>query len=148
MRHYRIKGIHNVESDVWDFYSLKEMYEHKNDCENWKYCIQDCRRYLGELWHDNDIRYFFNGKPVYKNIYTIVGFENNNAFADYYWILRPLGATDCKSDRYELWNNHSFYENIIVKKRYNNVKKNKGNYKKKTSKNHTMGSKRKVSDNR
>lgn len=147
MKHYRTVGIHNVEGDVWDFYSLKEMYEHKTSCENWKYVLRDVKKYLGHRYHDDEIRYFFNGQPVYKNIYTIVGFEDN--MLDYYWILRPLGATDCKSDRYELWNNHSFYENVIfVKKRYNNAKKNKRNNKKKPSKNHSVGSKRKVSNDR
>lgn len=146
MKHYRTVGIHNVESDVWDFYSLKEMYEHKTSCDNWKHCLRDAKKYLGHRWHGDEVRYFFNGQPVYKNIYNIVGFEDNNAWSDYYWILRPLGATDDSQDKFELWNSNDFYNNVIFIKR-NNAKKNKGNNKKKPSKNHSLGGKRQISNN-
>lgn len=133
MKHVRVNGIHNVEGDVWDFYSLEEMNEHKTTCSNWVNCLKDAKRYLGEKWHSNEIRYLVNGVPVYK-MYRIVGFEDNAAFADYYWILRPLGVTDDSRDRFELWNSHDFYKNIIFErkkkfskkpnKKYNKKKKN------------------------
>lgn len=117
MKHYKTKGLYDFESDVWDFYSMEEMYQHKSTCPNWQYCLKDAKKYLGHRWHDNEVRYYLNGNPVYKNIYTIVGFEDNNAWADYYWILRPLGAEDDSQDKYELWNNPDFKKNVIFVKR-------------------------------
>lgn len=118
MKHFRTIGIHNVECDVWYFYSIDEMKEHKTTCSNWVNCLKDAKRYLGEKWRSNDIRYFVNGIPVYK-MYKIVGFEDNDAVGEYYWILRPLDAVNDSKDRFELWNSNDFYKNIV----YDNKKK-------------------------
>lgn len=116
MRHYKTNGLYPELTDVWDFYSYAEMLRHKTDCSNWQYCLRDAKKYLGKRWHDNEVRYFINGHPVYK-MYTIVGFCDNEAWADYYWIVRPDGVTDDSQDQYKLWNNKGFTKNIIIKKR-------------------------------
>ena len=113
MKHYMEKGLYETEMDVWDFYSVDEMIAHETECPNWKFCIRDAERYLGRLWHDDEVRYLLNGKPIYRNIYRIVGLEDNNAMADYYWILRPLNEDGDANDRHVLWGYDEFEKNIM-----------------------------------
>ena len=114
-------GFHGEMRDVWQFFSLKEMREHKTDCENWKYCLKDAKKYFGQYWHDDNVRYQLNGRNIYK-MYEIIGFEDNDAVLDYYWILKPIDSDNESEYRYELWNDHSFYKNVVF---VNNKKKEK-----------------------
>lgn len=116
MKHYKTKGLYDFESDVWDFYSIEEISSHTNDSPNWKSCVKDAKQILGKKCHKNEIRYLVEGKPIYK-LYTIVGLEDNKAWGDYYWIIRPIGETSDKYDSCELCNNIEFYKNIISYKR-------------------------------
>lgn len=121
MIHNKAVGFNGIERDVWQFFSLKEMKSHKTSCENWKYCLKDAKKYLGQKWHDNNVRYKLNGRNIYK-MYEIIGFEDNNAVLDYYWILKPIDSDNESEYRYELWNNHDFYKNVVFsrnKKKYN-----------------------------
>lgn len=116
MKHFKASGFLKKESDVYQFFSIEEMEKHKTDCVNWKYCLKDARKYLGKICHKNEIRYLINGKPIYK-LYKIIGFEENHAYLDYYWIIRPIGATDDKNDTTIIWGYPGFKENILHHKR-------------------------------
>jgi len=95
-------------ADVWRFYSIEEAEKHESSCPNWKYVLEDFKKIFGKIWEDKkDIRYFYNDVPVYHE-YRVIGLEDNNAWADYYWILEDKNGLR----RYELANMSEFYEGI------------------------------------
>lgn len=104
MQHTIENGIYG-EGDIWKFYSISEAEEHENSCPNWPHILERFKEIYGKVWEDRrNLRYRLNGVPVYEE-YTIVGVEDNDAWADYYWILK---GRDGKL-RYELTNNSDFY---------------------------------------
>lgn len=103
------EGIYG-KGDVYRFYSVEEALEHKTNCSNWPKIVEEMRKYLGKIWEDHDdIRYLVNSVPVYRE-YTIIGMEDNEPWADYYWILEDKN----KKRKYELANDSDFYKNIKI----------------------------------
>lgn len=108
MEHFKVNGLY-YNDYVWRFYSIDAAEKHITSCPNWKIILDDFKKIFGKTWRDkNVIRYVFNGVPVYRE-YRIIGLEDNNSFADYYWILENENGLR----RYENVNDKEFYEGII-----------------------------------
>lgn len=109
MEHVRENGIYG-EGDIWRFYTVEEAEKHEKQCVNWPRILEDFKKIIGKTWLDKkDIRYLVNSVPVYRK-YIIIGIEDNEAWADYYWILEdPL----TKKRKFELVNDAGFYKDIV-----------------------------------
>lgn len=111
-------GLYDILSDTWKFYSIKDAEEHTNevsDCDlkNWNHTLNDFKNIFGKYWLDKkDVLYLLEGKPIYHK-YKIIGVEDSNSWADYYWILEDANG----KRKYELANCRDFYENIISYKK-------------------------------
>lgn len=105
MDHTIEKGIYG-EGEVWRFYTVEEAEQHKST-SSWQYVIEQMKKYLGKTWVSNkEVMYYFNNEPRYME-YKIIGVEDNEPYADYYWILQHGHIT-----KYELINSADFYNNI------------------------------------
>lgn len=61
---------------------------------------------IGTWWEDRkQLRYMYNGKPVYVR-YKIIGLEDNNPFMDWYWIVQ--NEDDSRDVRYINCNDPDF----------------------------------------
>ena len=99
-----MNGIYG-EGDVHRAYSAGEASMDKDFCRNWPNVADDMRRMLGMKWVDLDDA---DGLDACKE-WTIIGVEDNEAFADYYWILEDGEG----NRRYELANCPDFRNGII-----------------------------------
>ena len=77
----------------WDEYEkiLKEMDQ---DFLKWNpnfYSFkEDFKKYIGKIWQDkNQLRYMFNGEPVYVE-YKVIALEDDNPNMDWYWVVRNV----------------------------------------------------------
>jgi hypothetical protein len=77
----------------WDEYEkiLKEMDQ---DFLKWNpnfYSFKkDFKKYIGKIWQDkNQLRYMFNGEPVYVE-YKVIALEDDNPNMDWYWVVRNV----------------------------------------------------------
>ena len=84
------------DKDVWRFYSVDEIIKHQSEAEVPNYVIEDFKKFIGKTWVGR-------GKE-----YKIIGFEDNNAYCDYYWILED----ESHNRIYELWSSEEFYKTI------------------------------------
>ena len=84
------------DKDVWRFYSVDEIIKHQSEAEIPNYVIEDFKKFIGKTWVGK-------GKE-----YKIIGFEDNNAYCDYYWILEDKSHNRI----YELWGSEEFYKTI------------------------------------
>lgn len=105
MVHYKVNGIWE-EGDVYQFFNVDEIKQYETPFS--KRVLNDFEQVLGKTWEDpSDIRYLENGNPVYHE-YTVIGFEDNQAWDDYYWIVE-----DSHGNReYLLYNDSNFYSHL------------------------------------
>ena len=104
MEHVRMNGIYG-EGDVYRVYSAEEAEREKDFCRNWPNVGDDMKRLLGMKWVDLDDPEDLDGRKEW----TVIGVEDNEAWADYYWILEDGEG----NRRYELANCTDFYDGII-----------------------------------
>lgn len=108
MEHIQKEGIYG-KGDVWRFYTVEEAEKHEKQCVNWQSIVEDFKKIKGKTWLDKqDIRYLLNSEPVYRE-YTIIGIEDNEPWADYYWILEDSLT---KKRKFKLVNYSEFYKDI------------------------------------
>ena len=51
---------------------------------------KDFKKYIGKIWQDkNQLRYMFNGEPVYVE-YKVIALEDDDPNMDWYWVVRNV----------------------------------------------------------
>ena len=122
METYRMKGIYG-EAGVYVLQTIEDWDEYEKLCrERIKYnpnffsFKEDFEKYIGKVWRDKDqLRYTYNGVPVYVE-YTVIAIEDNNPMIDWYWIVQNVDDDrDVKSilvNSCDLVNGFIYYENI------------------------------------
>ena len=126
METYKMKGIYG-EGDVYVLKTMEDWDEYEKLCRekdtdflkwnpNFFSFKEDFKKYIGKTWEDhNQLRYTFNGIPVYEE-YKVIGIEDNNPMMDWYWIVQNVDDDrDVKSilaNSYDLINGLVDYENI------------------------------------
>ena len=51
---------------------------------------EDFKKYIGKIWQDkNQLRYMFNGEPVYVE-YKVIALEDDDPNMDWYWVVRNV----------------------------------------------------------
>ena len=77
----------------WDEYEkiLKEMDQDFLECNpNFYSFKEDFKKYIGKIWQDkNQLRYMFNGEPVYVE-YEVIALEDDDPNMDWYWVVRNV----------------------------------------------------------
>ena len=94
----------------WDEYEKlckERTHDHiLNWCPGFYQIKEKFKEYIGRVWDDKEnLRYMYNGVPVYKS-YFIIGIEDNVPFADWYWILQNIDDTE--DIKYMLVNDPNF----------------------------------------
>ena len=103
MKTYTLKSLFDGEDDtVYVFETLEDWDEYEkylNDLDpdyikkynpNFYQFKEDFKKYIGKIWQDrSQIRYLFNGVPVYAE-YRIIALEDNNPFLDWYWVVQNV----------------------------------------------------------
>ena len=79
--------------DDWDEYE-RILKEKDPDFLKWNpnfYSFkEDFEKYIGKIWQDkNQLRYMYNGEPVYVH-YKIIALEDNNPNMDWYWVAQNV----------------------------------------------------------
>lgn len=96
MKTYTTKGIYGegvvyVMEKVEDFNEYEKILgkEHIETYNSNFYSFRDeFKKRIGTIWEDpKQLRYMYNGKPVYVK-YKVIGLEDNNPWADWYWIVQ------------------------------------------------------------
>ena len=126
METYRMKGIYG-EGDVYVLKTIEDWDEYEKLCKernsdflkynpNFFSFKEDFEKYIGKVWQDKEqLRYTYNGVPVYVE-YKVIAIEDNNPMMDWYWIVQNGDDDrDVKSilaNSYDLINGLVDYENI------------------------------------
>ena len=72
----------------------------------------DFEKYIGKIWQDKDqLRYMYNGEPVYVE-YKIIALEDNNPNMDWYWVAQNVD--DDRDIKYLLANSWTTKEGIKI----------------------------------
>ena len=51
---------------------------------------EDFKKYIGKIWQDkNQLRYMFNGEPVYVE-YKVIALEDDDPNMDWYWVVQNM----------------------------------------------------------
>ena len=77
----------------WDEYE-KILKDEEQDLLKWNpnfYSFkEDFKKYIGKIWQDkNQLRYMFNGEPVYVE-YKVIALEDDDPNMDWYWVVRNV----------------------------------------------------------
>ena len=100
METYRMKGIYG-EGDVYVLKTIKDWDEYEKLCRernsdflkynpNFFSFKEDFEKYIGKVWQDKEqLRYTYNGVPVYVE-YKVIAIEDNNPMMDWYWIVQNV----------------------------------------------------------
>lgn len=97
MEHFKINGIWE-DADVYQFFNLEEAKQHTTLDRNYPEILKDFEDILNKTWVDD------NGKH-----WTIFGLEDNQAWDDYYWLIRDKEG----NIKNLLANDSNLYKNII-----------------------------------
>ena len=100
METYRMKGIYG-EGDVYVLKTIEDWDEYEKLCKernsdflkynpNFFSFKEDFEKYIGKTWQDKEqLRYTYNGVPVYVE-YKVIAIEDNNPMMDWYWIIQNV----------------------------------------------------------
>ena len=100
METYRMKGIYG-EGDVYVLKTIEDWDEYEKLCKernsdflkynpNFFSFKEDFEKYIGKVWQDKgQLRYTYNGVPVYVE-YKVIAIEDNNPMMDWYWIVQNV----------------------------------------------------------
>lgn len=100
MKKYTTKGVIG-EGDVYVLETMKDWDEYEKilkdtdqDFLKWNpnfYSFkEDFKKYIGKIWQDkNQLRYMFNGEPVYVE-YKVIALEDDNPNMDWYWVVQNV----------------------------------------------------------
>lgn len=100
METYRMKGIYG-EGDVYVLKTIEDWDEYEKLCReknsdflkynpNFFSFKEDFEKYIGKVWQDKEqLRYTYNGVPVYVE-YKVIAIEDNNPMMDWYWIVQNV----------------------------------------------------------
>ena len=100
METYRMKGIYG-EGDVYVLKTIEDWDEYEKLCRernsdflkynpNFFSFKEDFEKYIGKTWEDKEqLRYTYNGVPVYVE-YKVIAIEDNNPMMDWYWIVQNV----------------------------------------------------------
>lgn len=100
METYRMKGIYG-EGDVYVLKTIEDWDEYEKMCReknsdflkynpNFFSFKEDFEKYIGKVWQDKEqLRYTYNGEPVYVE-YKVIAIEDNNPMMDWYWIVQNV----------------------------------------------------------
>ena len=100
METYRMKGIYG-EGDVYVLKTIEDWDEYEKLCRernsdflkynpNFFSFKEDFEKYIGKTWQDKEqLRYTYNGVPVYVE-YKVIAIEDNNPMMDWYWIVQNV----------------------------------------------------------
>lgn len=77
----------------WDEYE-KILKDEDQDFLKWNpnfYSFkEDFKKYIGKIWQDkNQLRYMFNGEPVYVE-YKVIALEDDDPNMDWYWVVQNV----------------------------------------------------------
>lgn len=73
---------------------------------------EDFKKYIGKIWQDKkQLRYMFNGEPVYVE-YKIIAIEDDNANLDWYWVVQNVD--DDRDIKYVLANSWDIQNGINI----------------------------------
>ena len=73
---------------------------------------EDFKKYIGKIWQDkNQLRYRFNGIPVYEE-YKVIAIEDDNANLDWYWVVQNVD--DDRDIKYILANSWDMQNGIKI----------------------------------
>lgn len=122
MKKYTTKGVIG-EGDVyvletmedWDEYE-KILKDTDQDFLKWNpnfYSFKDdFKKYIGKIWQDkNQLRYMFNGEPVYVE-YKVIALEDDNPNMDWYWVVQNVD--DDRDIKYILANSWDMKNGIKI----------------------------------
>lgn len=122
MKKYTTKGVIG-EGDVyvletmedWDEYE-KILKDTDQDFLKWNpnfYSFkEDFKKYIGKIWQDkNQLRYMFNGEPVYVE-YKVIALEDDNPNMDWYWVVQNVD--DDRDIKYVLANSWDMQNGIKI----------------------------------
>ena len=100
METYRMKGIYG-EGYVYVLKTIEDWDEYEKLCReknsdflkynpNFFSFKEDFEKYIGKTWQDKEqLRYTYNGVPVYVE-YKVIAIEDNNPMMDWYWIVQNV----------------------------------------------------------
>lgn len=100
METYRMKDIYG-EGDVYVLKTIEDWDEYEKLCKernsdflkynpNFFSFKEDFEKYIGKVWQDKEqLRYTYNGVPVYVE-YKVIAIEDNNPMMDWYWIVQNV----------------------------------------------------------
>ena len=101
MKTYTAKGIIG-EDTVYVLETLEDWDEYEkilNDIDkdfiakcnpNFYSFKEDFKKYIGKIWQDkNQLRYRFNGEPVYVE-YKVIALEDDDPNMDWYWVVQNV----------------------------------------------------------
>lgn len=100
METYRMKGIYG-EGDVYVLKTIEDWDKYEKLCRernsdflkynpNFFSFKEDFEKYIGKVWQDKEqLRYTYNGVPVYVE-YKVIAIEDNNPMMDWYWIVQNV----------------------------------------------------------
>jgi len=73
---------------------------------------EDFKKYIGKIWQDkNQLRYTFNGNPVYVE-YKVIALEDDNPNLDWYWVVQNVD--DDRDIKYVLANSWDMQNGIKI----------------------------------
>ena len=123
MKTYEAKGIIG-EDTVYVLETLEDWDEYEkilNDIDkdfiakcnpNFYSFKEDFKKYIGKIWQDkNQLRYRFNGEPVYVE-YKVIALEDDNANLDWYWVVQNVD--DDRDIKYVLANSWDMQNGIKI----------------------------------
>ena len=123
METYRMKGIYG-EGDVYVLKTIEDWNEYERLCRernsdflkynpNFFSFKEDFEKYIGKVWQDKDqLRYTYNGVPVYVE-YKVIAIEDNNPMMDWYWIVQNVD--DDRDVKSILANSYDLINGIKIK---------------------------------
>lgn len=100
METYDIKGFYS-QGPVYVLKTLEDWDEYEKICKEkdpeflkWNpnfYTIkEEFKKYIGKIWEDKaQLRYMFNGNPVYEK-YKVIAIEDNSPMLDWYWHIQNI----------------------------------------------------------
>ena len=73
---------------------------------------EDFKKYIGKIWQDkNQLRYMFNGEPVYVE-YKVIALEDDDPNMDWYWVVQNVD--DDRDIKYVLANSWDMQNGIKI----------------------------------
>ena len=123
METYRMKGIYG-EGDVYVLKTIEDWDEYEKLCKernsdflkynpNFFSFKEDFEKYIGKTWEDKEqLRYTYNGVPVYVE-YKVIAIEDNNPMMDWYWIVQNVD--DDRDVKSILANSYDLINGIKIK---------------------------------